>query len=81
MKNREDIVAGTNRKLEGLNREVEELKEKIGKTGKECAKNENELRKVSEELDVLVGKNKEQTKKVKQGESTLRDIENDLDQE
>ena len=45
----------------------------------ECLKNENEHKNVSEQLELLVVRNKDQTKKIKQGENTLRGIENELD--
>ena len=38
------------------------------------------MKKANDELEVLTNKNREQAKRVKQGETTLRGIENDLDQ-
>lgn len=68
------MVSDTNKKLEQLNREIEDLKDKIGKLEKECIRNEQQLNKTKDQLDLVITKNKEQAKKIKQTENILRGV-------
>lgn len=68
------MVNDTHKKLEQLNRDIEDLKDKIGKLEKECIRNEQQFNKTKDQLDLITTKNKEQTKKIKQTENTLRGV-------
>ena len=79
MKNREAVVATTNRKLDQLNEEHEELRDKTNKLEKECQKSQTEYKNVCDNLDSTIGKNKELTNKLKGLEQNLRTTESNLD--
>ena len=74
MRNRDDMVNSTNKKLDQFNKDIEGLKDKINKIEKECIRRQQELKSSTEQFDDLVAKNKENTKRIKQGENTLRGI-------
>ena len=67
MRSRDEMVSSTNRKLEQLNHESDSLKEKIHRQEQDCLRNENELKNTSEQLELVMARNKDQAKKIKQG--------------
>ena len=73
------MVNSTNKKLDQFNKEIEGLKDKTNKVEKECIRKQQELKTTTEQFEDLVAKNKEQAKKIKQGENNLRGIQNELD--
>ncbi len=80
MKNRENVVASTNRRLDQLNEEHNELKEKTNKLEKDCQKSQMEYKNVCDNLDNTIANNKALTNKLKALEHNLRGTENELDQ-
>ena len=80
MKNRENVVASTNRRLDQLNEEHNELKEKTNKLEKDCQKSQTEYKSVCDNLDNTIANNKALTTKLKNLEHNLRGTENELDQ-
>jgi predicted nucleic acid-binding Zn-ribbon protein len=79
MRNRDDMVSTTNKKLDQLNKECEDLKDKIDKLDKDCSRNEHELKSASDQLEAVIVRNKEHGKRIKLAENSLRGIENELD--
>lgn len=79
MRNRENIVNATLKKLESLNAEIDALKDKTKKLEKDVGKSLEDYHAVSDNLDMMIGQNKEQAKRIKTGENELRSVENDLD--
>ena len=67
MRNREDIVNATLKKLESLNAEIDDLKEKTKKLEKDVTKSLEDYHSVSDNLDMMIGQNKEQAKQIKKG--------------
>jgi len=55
------------------------LKDKTNRLEKDFLKNDQDLRNTTEALELAIGKNKDQTKRLKQLEGNLRAVENDLD--
>lgn len=80
MKNREQTIANTNKKLEQLNEENEELKEQTNKLEKQCERAQAEYQELCQNLDATVSKNKDLSLKLKSMENTLRTTESELDQ-
>jgi predicted nucleic acid-binding Zn-ribbon protein len=72
MKNRENVVASTNRRLDQLNEEHNELKEKTNKLEKDCQKSQIEYKNVCDNLDNTIANNKALTNKLKALEHNLR---------
>lgn len=68
------MVNNTNKKLDQLNQEVESLRDRTNKLEKECLKNQQDYRNTTEQLELAINKNKDLTKRLKQGENTLRGI-------
>ena len=67
MRNRENIVNATLKKLESLNAEIDDLKEKTKKLEKDVTKSLEDYHSVSDNLDMMIGQNKEQAKQIKKG--------------
>ena len=69
MRNRENIVNATLKKLESLNAEIDTLKDKTKKLEKDVAKSLEDYHSVSDNLDMMIGQNKEQAKRIKSSEN------------
>jgi len=67
VRNRENIVNATLKKLESLNAEIDDLKEKTKKLEKDVTKSLEDYHSVSDNLDMMIGQNKEQAKQIKKG--------------
>ena len=65
VKNRDEVIAATLRKLENLNAEIDSLRDKTRKLEKDVTKGLDDYKAVSENLDMMVGQNKEQAKRIK----------------
>lgn len=65
MKNREQTISATNKKLELLYQENEDIKEQTAKLEKECEKAQAEYQELCQNLDATVGKNKDMSLKLK----------------
>ena len=59
------MIAATLRKLENLNAEIDSLRDKTRKLEKDVTKGLDDYKAVSENLDMMVGQNKEQAKRIK----------------
>lgn len=55
------------KKLESLNAEIDDLKEKTKKLEKDVTKSLEDYHSVSDNLDMMIGQNKEQAKQIKKG--------------
>lgn len=67
------------RKLENLNAQIDSLREKTRKLEKDVTKGLEDYKAVSENLDMMIGQNKEQAKRIKAEQNELRSVENELD--
>lgn len=80
LKNREQVVTVTNKKIEQLGEEEAELRDKIAKLERECDKSKGEYQELCGTLDSTAAKNKELGSKLKQLEGSVRNGESELDQ-
>lgn len=55
------------------------MRDRTNRLEKECLKNEQDYRSTTEELELCISKNKDLSKRLKQGENTLRAVENEYD--
>lgn len=72
MRSREDIMNSTYKKLDLLNGEIEQLRDKTKKLQKECLKGDQDYFSVSENLEQIINRNKQNAKKIKVCENELR---------
>ena len=66
MKERDVMVDQTSKRLEYLKKEIHDLSEKINKLTKDCDASSIEVKRTNDNLDALIVKNKENTRRLKQ---------------
>lgn len=80
LKDKEQVVSVTNRKIEQIDDEESDLKDKINKIEKECEKSKNEYQELCQALETSTTKNKDLSIKLKSLDNSVRISESELDQ-